>query len=353
MREPVSSPDGCGATHTPTRGFGLAGRARDAAERTAAPVKLARVLPAGLARLGYRPGAAAGPAARLPQIVTLVLAALLAAEAALLAWRFVPGARRPPPLPAARPPAAADVSELLHARLFGVPAEAAASGANAPASRVALVLTGTLAVRDPRQGLAIIGESAQNARVHVVGALLPGGVRLREVYADRVVIERGGSLETLALPRQLAGAGRIGQAPRTTPAPGAEPPLAESVQRLIAQGPEVVGEMLRPMPTYVNGQLKGFRVYPGRDRRKFTRLGLQPGDLVTQINGVPLSDAQRGMEVLRSLGAAGSAAVTVERGGSAQQISIDAAQIAAATAPEPDSPSPPPVERAPPDPNDT
>ena len=283
-------------------------------------------LPGGLAQLA-RP--AAGANALLPQIVTVVAAAAIAAQLAVLAWRFVPS-RRPPPPPVAAQQPPADLGELLHARLFGVAATDNVSGQNAPRTRVALVLAGTLAGPDPHKGLAIIGESAQAGRVYAVGAMLPGGVRLHEVYRDRVVLDRDGVLETLPLPHAVAAGGSFAELPGRSALPGSEPTLSASVQRLIAQGPEVIGDLLRPMPAYVGGQLKGFRVYPGRDRRKFTRLGLQPNDVVTQVNGVPLGDAQRGMEILRSLGS-GPATVTIERGGAVQQLSIDAAEIGSLT----------------------
>jgi len=218
----------------------------------------------------------------------------------------------------------------VRAPLFGAPAASVANGENAPRTRVALVLTGTLAVRDPKAGLAIIGETAQATKLYAAGSTLPGGVRLHEVYVDRVVLDRDGSLETLPLPRQpLGGAASA----RLSPSGNTEPALSDSVQRLVAQGPEVIGEVLRPMPTYANGQLKGFRVYAGRDRQKFAKLGLQPGDLVTQINGVPLGDAQHGMEILRTLGNSPTANVTIERGGAVQQVTIDTAQAAAMAEP--------------------
>jgi general secretion pathway protein C len=184
------------------------------------------------------------------------------------------------------------------------------------------VLAGTLAVRDPQAGLAIVGETAQSGHVYAVGASLPGGVRLHEVYSDRVVLDRGGVLETLPLPRSVASG-----SPRRVAAGGAEPPIGEAVQKLIAGGPEVVGDVLRPMPSYANGKLMGFRVYAGRDRRKFAKLGLQPGDVVTQVNGVPLGDSQHGLDALRSLGGQSTATVTVERAGTATQLTIDASQL--------------------------
>jgi len=60
-----------------------------------------------------------------------------------------------------------------------------------------------------------------------------------------------------------------------------------------------------------------------------------------------------GMEVLRSLGAVGTASVTIERAGSTQQLSVDASQVASLSAPDTDAAPPAPPERPPPEPNDT
>jgi general secretion pathway protein C len=288
--------------------------------------------------------AASGLKAQGPQALVLVGAALLAAQLGLLVWHFVPGAHKKAIVPTSAVPvhARADVNEILAAHLFGSAEVAPVSGEDAPRTRVALILAGTLAVSDPTQGLAIVGETAQSGRLYAVGAMLPGGVKLHEVYTDRVVLDRDGNLETLPMPRQLnGGKGAVAMSP---PATVGEPGIAENVQKLIAQGPEVIGEILRPMPMYAGGQLKGFRVFAGRDRTKFAKLGLHAGDVVTQINGVPLSDAQRGMEILRGLGNGGSAQVTIERGGATTQLTIDASQLGGLAQPTAESaaPEPPP-----------
>jgi general secretion pathway protein C len=53
-----------------------------------------------------------------------------------------------------------------------------------------------------------------------------------------------------------------------------------------------------------------------------------PGDLVTAINGTPLDDPARGMEILQSINSASEVTVTVERNGQSAQVNINNAQVA-------------------------
>jgi general secretion pathway protein C len=261
-----------------------------------------------------------------PDVAAVILAALLATELAILVWQFLPGVRHRAPAPAALPgalPAASalDIETLINAHIFQV---APAAQGPVAVSQAPLVLTGTLAGPDPAQGWAIIGENPAQAHLYATGALLPGGIRLNSVYPDHVLLDRAGQLESLALPQRSGGSA----APARAGARGSAP-LSESVSRLIAQDPGIVGQVLRPQPVFANGALRGFRLYPGTDRAKFQRLGLEAGDLVTHVNGVPLADAQHGMEILKNLGGAQSAEVTIERGGQAQTLTVDTQKLAA------------------------
>jgi general secretion pathway protein C len=74
--------------------------------------------------------------------------------------------------------------------------------------------------------------------------------------------------------------------------------------------------------------MNGFRVYPGRDRMAFMRLGLRPGDQVTAINGTPLDDRDRGEQILHTLGSSSEAHVTVIRNGQQQDLVLNIAQVA-------------------------
>jgi len=77
-----------------------------------------------------------------------------------------------------------------------------------------------------------------------------------------------------------------------------------------------------------HGRMNGFRVYPGRDRMAFMRLGLRPGDQVTAINGTPLDDRDRGEQILHTLGSSTEAHVTVIRNGQQQDLVLNIAQVA-------------------------
>jgi len=296
-------------------------------------------LPKSLSRMTSVAGVAgSAPWVRsLPLWVSVALVVLLAWQAIQLAWTLL-GAQR---APSGEPTVAAavqvptgpafDVGAIVNAHLFGV-AGAPDAGATDPnavaATQMNLVLVGTIAHADPAKGYAIVGDSAATARVYAVGKVITGGTKLHAVYPDRVILDRGGKLEALLLPKKFQGGGLAAAAPL----PQANPMLGEHLQNLATQNPSAITEIIRPQPVFANGQQRGYRVYPGRNRQQFSKLGLMPGDLVTAINGTPLDDPARGMEILQSMNAATQVTVTVERNGQSSQININNVAVAAEAA---------------------
>ncbi|MDE2264009.1 MAG: type II secretion system protein GspC, partial [Gammaproteobacteria bacterium] len=197
------------------------------------------------------------------------------------------------------------------------------NAANAPQTSMPLVLTGVIAANDPRDGLAILGPSVAATKVYAVGDNIPGGARLHSVLSDHVLLERDGRLEALALPRQLAGSA---PPPNMSAAP-VEPPVVQRMRELVSRDPGIIGDIMRPEPVFAGGKQQGFRVYPGRDRDAFVRLGLRPGDLVTAIDGTPLDDPARGEQILSTLGTSSEARVTILRNGQQQDLTLDLAAV--------------------------
>lgn len=272
-----------------------------------------------------------------PRLVSMALAVLIAVELARIAISLLSGGPVKSPQPvlssaAPRSPhAGIDVSSVVSAHLFGVAAvdPGAQDPANAPQSTANLVLAGTIATQDPKRGVAIISDGGAS-KVYAVGDRI-GGASLHSVYLDHVILDRGGALETLLLPR-LPGPGMRG--PPVVRRTGGDPRTAaavENIRRLVQQDPSILDQVMRVVPSYDSaaGKLRGFRAYPGRNRQIFNKLGLKAGDLVTAINGTALDDPQRGQEIFNTIQTSDHATVTIERGGQKQDITLNIAQVAA------------------------
>jgi general secretion pathway protein C len=293
-----------------------------------------------------------------PRIATWVLALALGVQAALIVTDLAGAGRKPKAAPPAAPAhgRTLDPGAITSAHLFGAAPAANQDGANAPETSIPLVLTGTIAGNDPQNGLAILGQTAQTAKVYAVGDAVPGGAKLHSVYSDRVVIDRNGQLESLALPHQM----NMGNAPppSTAAVQQGENPSIERMRRMITEQPGLLADVMRPQPVMDHGRMNGFRVYPGRNRMAFMRLGLRPGDQVTAINGTPLDDRDRGEQILHTLGSSSEAHITVIRNGQQQDLTLNIAQVAQeadslASQEQPGSssaiPQPPPPPAEPPD----
>lgn len=267
----------------------------------------------------------------VPRVLTVILVVAIAWQLVQLTWLLL---ERPAPENVAIPPApmsvlnsrpkSVNVQAIVDARLFGAPPQAAADPTNAPPAQTNLVLAGTWASDDPTKGFAFIGESANAARMYGVGRAIRQGTVLHSVYADKVILDTSGKLESLFLPRLSASLSA--QLARPAPRPATNQ-FTENLRRIAESNPAAFAEIIRPQPVFANGVQRGYRVYPGRNRQQFAKLGLQPGDLVIAINGTPLDDPQRGMEIFNTLGATDRVTVMVERNGQPQELSLNTAQM--------------------------
>ena len=286
----------------------------------------------------WNPGAGGGGdlratvLARAPQVATFVLALALAAQLAFIVVAMTSRSRQPAPPPPSTgaPIAQLDIGGLVNAHLFGnAAAPASGDAANAPPSSMPLVLAGVLATDDPKLGMAIIGESAQAAKVVAVGAQVPGGATLHSVYSDRAIIDRAGTLESVYLPRRTGGPAMTSAPPPQVATGDGNEAALDRMRKLVNDDPGLISQVMRPQPVFAGGEMKGFRVYPGANRQAFARMGLRPGDMVTAINGTPLNDKDRAQEIFGTLNSSTEARVTITRANRQQDLVLNIAQIAA------------------------
>jgi len=273
----------------------------------------------------------------LPPGLTGVLVVAIAYQLASLTWALAPGAT-PTAAPAARvvpTSGSAPVSDygvLMNSGLFGVaaeqPAQPVAQVIDAPDTTLSLTLKGILSKEGDPNGSVIIANSRNEEKAYFVGQTIEGadGATLHSVYSDRVLLNRNGRLETLRLPKdpsQTSGS----QVAMASPLPQAAPQQPVTLRETLTENATRLSEIVRLAPHVQEGQVVGFRVNPGRDRATFEALGLQPGDVVTDINGTVLDDPSQGLAVFQALGESTQANVTVLRDGVPQVIVIDTSQL--------------------------
>ncbi|MCR3960569.1 GspC family type II secretion system variant ExeC [Aeromonas veronii] len=257
------------------------------------------------------------PMTRVTQVAFLALLIMLAQQSAALTWRLLtlasPQSNQP-----WQPSAVAisgqsnprlELGEVSRLALFGkaIPkAQAkAAVAANAPRTQLNAQLNGVLSSSDPAKSIAIIAMSGiQNS--YGVGDMIDGTqARIRQVYPDRVIIERDGRDETLMLDGEEYGK----PLPQTNAAP-----LGSLRSELMAD-PGKITDYLNISPVQVDGRMTGYRLNPGSNPEFFNQSGLQANDLAISINGLDLRDNMQAMQAMQQMAGATEMTVTVERQG--------------------------------------
>lgn len=276
----------------------------------------------------------------LPRWIALALVAAIAWQLARLVWVLIPDDDASavviaPPVQVAGSGAAADtlvdVQAIAASHIFGK-AEAQAevvepqeSHENLSETRLSLSLKGTIASPQNESSIAIIADARNDEKVYVLRDTVAQGVTLHAIYADRVVLNRGGSLEVLKLPKDFPQGSQASMRNVATVSRAADD--SQSIQEVVAQNVTQLADVIRPTPYYVSGVMQGYRVYPGRDRKQFAALGLRPGDLIKDIDGAALANPQQATEIFQSLGDKDQVSVTVERNGQPEVLILRTSQL--------------------------
>ena len=281
---------------------------------------------------------------QLHTIVVVLLSLYLIAFAAKLVWRIIPEPQlsatptvsRAPVISSPSGQNGVNIAKIQQLNLFGnaaaKPAEPVAEVTDAPETRLNLTLTGVVASSEQEAGTAII-ENRGSQTVYGLGEKIEGtNATLQKVYNDRVIIKNGVRNETLMLDGidyDEANRRREMQA-RNRPEPEEleEDTVELSDEALEAtaalrERPANFTDFISISPKTEEGQLIGYQVSPGKETELFKSAGLQAGDVITQINGLDLTDLQQSQEALSELRNAQTIELTIIRDGSLTTLYLD------------------------------
>lgn len=237
-----------------------------------------------------------------------LLLALVATQAARLLWTIAtplgPVGRW---LPAAPPtiPATAQLALLSTYDPFATaPVQ---PGVAAPAPTVSgLTLFGTRMSLGGAPGSAIIAAADGVQNSYAVGDEVSPGVRLLSVGFDFVLLGGNGAEQRLAMEGADPPA-------TTTPAP------AGSAVAGLALTPAALRNNVALAPRIVAGRVSGLLVSATGNPAVLGRAGLRDGDVITSVNGRPVTDAAA---LQSQLNPGTSLSLTVQRGGGSVPVAL-------------------------------
>ena len=193
---------------------------------------------------------------------------------------------------------------------------------DAPVTRLNLTLTGVVASSTKDQGAAII-ENRNQQQTYGIGEKIEGtNASLKEVYADRVIIKNGPVNETLML--DGVEYNKNTKQPRLAPATQSQASVRGPQRRTLSEDAIQASRELQEQPAsfidYIavsphrpDGELAGYRVSPGKKPALFKAAGLKSGDVITDINGLDLTDMQQALEAMNMLKELQSLQMSVQR----------------------------------------
>ncbi len=276
----------------------------------------------------------------LPRWVALALVIAIAWQLASIIWMLMPGSNvsGTPIVPPAQISQAqnnattlVDVQLIANSHLFGkanaedVTVVVQENYDDLAETRLSLSLKGTIASPNDNASIAIISDNRNEEKIYVIRDTVAPGATLHAIHADRVVLNRGGTLEVLKLPKEFPQ----GSSPvrRNTTTTARTAPNSASLQNVLASNVTKIADIIRPTPYAPGGQMQGFKVYPGRDRQKFAALGLRPGDLIKDIDGASLTNIAQAQQIFQNLGTKDQVSVTVERNGKSEVLILKTSQL--------------------------
>ena len=198
---------------------------------------------------------------------------------------------------------------------------------NTPETSLNLQLKGVIFDEDQGKSIAIVLTEANEEKVFKINDVITdnGTTILHAIYEDRIILNRGGILEALTLPKSLeANLGSLNISIRTNNISNqSEIPIRNVISNNISS----LTDIIRVAPHIQDGEMIGFRLSPGSSQDKFETLGLQSGDIILDINGTTMSDPSNALQVFESLNEATYASLTILRNGNRQVISLDTSQF--------------------------
>lgn len=235
-----------------------------------------------------------------------------------------------------------DVFNLVPAHIEAAPVET---------EDLKVTLLGTSHLTGGGRAFAIFEDQAGSQQLYRTGETIPGVGKLVQVGKNRVIIDRNGHRVAVEIPKDDLGqpADDEDSSPTRLRRRGVRPPFirnpmirparpaakAGGIRRLASnqyvidratvdtnvQNMSQLFTQIRAVPDLQNGTSDGFRLSEIQPGSIFDQIGLQDGDVLTQVSGQPIGNPARAMLMLSTLQSRSNITLNVLRNGAPVRIS--------------------------------
>ncbi|MGC2762941.1 MAG: PDZ domain-containing protein, partial [Candidatus Binatus sp.] len=211
---------------------------------------------------------------------------------------------------------------------------------------------------------AIVEDQNNTESLYQVGEDIPDAGKLVAVETNRAFIDRGGHRVVIEIPvsdipeapasalsgatklprirgfptgvrHRLRGVGRPGAGDDNDNSTGNNSKIqlkklgpgkfevsrAEVAQTL--EDPAQFFSQMRALPHFVNGKTDGFSISQVAPGSVFDQLGMQNGDLITSIDGKPVTNPMQAMGLMQAMKTQSALDLTINRGGAPTSVHLD------------------------------
>ncbi|PWQ95749.1 type II secretion system protein N [Leucothrix arctica] len=190
---------------------------------------------------------------------------------------------------------------------------------------------------------AIMSVEGGNQQMFSENDMLAGGVKVLDIYADKVVLDNRGVRQEIFLadgdqpapkgstpkpvrtmPNAVSANLAAARAQQTNAAANSDPRKnrgetlgqrdLRKLREDIINDASLLAQYAAPEPLLINGQVKGYRLHLSNKLRLLYQVGFRPGDVVTELNGVRLQDPSTIQQALYNFVSSDQLSITVMRG---------------------------------------
>ncbi len=279
----------------------------------------------------------------MPHLVNIALLALLGFSLAQLTWLIMTPADKLPVINTQHVKEKSNTGnidladQISRLSLFGSATQikvAENKPAEAPETRLNLKLRGVFALENEEKGLALIADGNNPEKMYLVNDTIGRGTTLAAVYPDRVMLKIRGRFETLKLPETQATGMSYSAATkamqqssitkssnRTAGVRGKRTPTRnkslKTYRREFLRDPQQVAKHIAIAPVD-----NGYRLSTKSPHPAIDKIGLQDGDIITAVNGIPLDTQANGLRAFQAIRTAKQVTVNVIRQGQPTTLNV-------------------------------